>query len=440
MVIRRFYNFTAFLVLLCTAAPAAAADVVWGKVVDQSGQGLAQATVVCGDQRALTDADGDFLVPVAGGELVVKRSGYLSSRVAVKDGSPVVLESFRPRALYLSFYGAGHKGIRGRAIDLIERTELNAVVIDVKGDRGGVPYPSTILQTHDIGAQSEITLPNIRSLLAEFKQRGIYTIARIVVFKDNLLAEACPQYAVTDSSGRPWKDREGLGWVDPHQTAVQDYNLKIAEEAARLGFDEIQLDYVRFPDTARLHFSKPNSFENRVGAINTFLGRAKRMLDGYGTYLSADVFGYVCWNENDTYIGQHLETLLPNVDYMAPMLYPSGFSHGLPGYPSPMEAPYEIIQLSLQQALQRTQADPLRFRPWLQAFRDYAFDRRPFSAREIAAQIQAANDVGSNGYMLWNAANRYSDAGVPGAGVSKVADQASGDGGEGGVIQDTSGT
>jgi len=420
---RHLYSFVFFLLFSATGLPAIASEVVWGKVVDDRGQGLSQASVVCGGQRALTDADGDFLILAAGDTLVVKRSGYLAARTPLAADATVVLEPFMPRALYLSFYGAGHRGIRGRALDLIERTELNAVVIDVKGDRGRLSYPSAIMQAHDIGAQSEITLPNIRTLLADFKQRGIYTIARIVVFKDNQLAEAYPQYAVTDRSGKPWKDREGLGWVDPHQVAVQDYNLRIAEEAALLGFDEVQFDYVRFPDTARLSFSRPNSFENRSGAINDFLRRAKTLLDGYGTYLSADVFGYVCWNENDTFIGQHLETLLPHVDYMAPMLYPSGFSHGLPGYPSPMDAPYEIIQLSLQQALQRTNADPLRFRPWLQAFRDYAFDRRPFAAREISAQIQAARDSGSNGYMLWNAANRYSDAGVP-VEASRVADQA----------------
>ena len=415
------------LLVLLQVSAVSAGDVLWGRVIDQDGQGLKGALVVAGSERVLTDEDGDYLIEGEFDSLKVKRPGYLARQVDIVDAETIEMEAFTPKALYLSFYGAGHKGLRGRALDLIERTELNAVVIDVKGDRGGLSYPSNILQAHDVGAQEIITLPNIKELLADLKSRGIYTIGRIVVFKDNLLAEACPQYAVTDRGGKPWKDREKLGWVDPHIPEVINYNLAIVEEAAALGFDEIQFDYVRFPDTARLQFSKANNFENRVGAINGLLRQAKQVLDGYGTYLSADVFGYVCWNENDTWIGQHLETLLPLVDYMAPMLYPSGFSHGLPDYPSPMESPYEIIYLSLEEALHRTGAETVRFRPWLQAFRDYAFDRRHFKAREVSAQIEAAHDFGSNGYMLWNASNRYSDAGIPKLDVPSIADQVDGE-------------
>jgi len=389
-----------------------AADLLWGRVVSSQGEGLPGALVVAGESRVTTGTDGVFLLETDAAELVVKRPGYLAARVNRADADSIVLKAFTPRALYLSFYGAGHKGLRGEALELIRRTELNAVVIDIKGDRGLLSYPSGILLARDIGAQQLITLPDIRKQLAEYKALGIYTIARIVVFKDNPLAEACPQLAVTDQGGVPWKDREGLSWVDPFQPEVYAYNIAIAEEAARLGFDEVQFDYVRFPDTARLAFAKPNTFENRTLAINGFLEQAKHVLDGYGTYLSADVFGYTCWNENDTYIGQHLESLLPNVDYLSPMLYPSGFSHGLPGYPSPMEAPYEMIYLSLEQARSRTAVESVRFRPWLQAFRDYAFDRRHFRAEEIAAQVKAASDFGSHGYLLWNASNRYSEAGL----------------------------
>ncbi|WP_303722220.1 putative glycoside hydrolase [Malonomonas rubra] len=411
------------VVVLAALANSASADLLWGRVVDQDGQGLSGALVLSGAQRAISAADGEFLLEDPVEKVAVKRPGFLAAHVDIEAAEQIELQSFHPRALYLSFYGAAHQGLRGRALELIERTELNAVVIDIKGDRGELSYPSSILQAHDIGAQELVTLPHLAELVAELKGRGIYTIARIVVFKDNLFAEACPGSAVMDQSGRPWKDREKLGWVDPHQPEVVAYNLQVAEEAAQLGFDEVQFDYVRFPDTARLVFAKPNSFINRISAINDFLRQAKKILDGYGVYVSADVFGYICWNENDTYIGQHLETLLPHVDYLSPMLYPSGFSHGLPGFPSPMEAPYEMIYLSLEQAYRRTGADPLRFRPWLQAFKDYAFDRRRFKAAEISAQIRAANDFGSNGYMLWNAANRYSDAGLPVAKSVEVAGQ-----------------
>ena len=409
--------------ILCLIPVSASAGWLWGKVVDPSGKGIAGALVLSGEYRATTAEDGDFLLEDVDERLVVKCPGYLAERIESASATRIMLKPFTPRALYLSLYGASHSGLRSRALDLIRRTELNAVVIDVKGDRGHLSYPSRVFLAHDSGAQELITLPNLAALVADLKAEGIYTIARVVTFKDDKLAEACPEYAVLDASGRLFKDGEKLAWVDPYRPEVVEYNLQVAEEAAELGFDEVQFDYVRFPDTARLTFSRSNSFENRTSAINGFLREAKRRLDRYGVYLSADVFGYICWNENDTYIGQHLETILPNVDYLAPMLYPSGFSHGLPGYPSPMEAPYEMVYLSLEQAFVRTGADRVRFRPWLQAFRDYAFDRRHFSEREMVAQIDAARDFGSNGYMLWNASNRYSDAGLPRAPEPAVAEQ-----------------
>ena len=125
-------------------------------------------------------------------------------------------------------------------------------------------------------------------------------------------------------------------------------------------------------------------------------------------FLSADLFGYVCWNKNDTYVGQRLEDLVPLLDYISPMLYPSSFQYGIPGYALPVDHPYEIVFYTLRRAAQRTGIPALRFRPWLQAFRDYAFDRRDFTAEEIRGQIDAAEAFGSNGWMLWNPGNVYS--------------------------------
>jgi hypothetical protein len=129
-------------------------------------------------------------------------------------------------------------------------------------------------------------------------------------------------------------------------------------------------------------------------------------------FLAADIFGYVCWNLDDTGIGQMLERLVPHVDYLSPMLYPSGFHVGIPGCPDPVAHPYEIVYRSLDRAKQRTGLPPVRFRPWLQAFRDYAFDRRPFTGKEIRQQIRAAQDFGANGWMLWNPNNIYSAEGL----------------------------
>ena len=187
-----------------------------------------------------------------------------------------------------------------------------------------------------------------------------------------------------------------------------NYNIGIAVEAAKAGFDEIQFDYVRLPDATGLAYEMPWTEQNRVAAIDGFLTEARKALTPFNVFLAADVFGYICWNPGDTKIGQKLEHLAGIVDYVSPMLYPSTFQFGIPGYRNPVEHPYQIVRLSLEQARQRTHLPPVRFRPWLQAFRDYAFGGRPFTAGEIRAQIKAAEDVGADGWMLWNPHNQYS--------------------------------
>ena len=317
------------------------------------------------------------------------------------------LVPFAPKALYLTFYGVGERAIREPALNLIQHTELNALVIDVKGDRGWIPYKSSVSLAAEVGGQRIITVRDIDGLMKSFKEKGIYTIARIVVFKDNPLALAKPEWAVRTNGGEIWRDREGLAWVDPFRKEVWDYNIQIAIEAAQLGFDEIQFDYVRFPDASAPHFSQPNTEENRVKAISGFLQEARNRLMPYNVFLASDIFGYVCWNLNDTHIGQKLESLALPVDYLSPMLYPSGFQYGIPGYRNPVANPYEIVYLSLKRAQERTNFAPNRFRPWLQAFRDYAFDRRFFYGKEIRSQIKAAEKFGSLGWMLWNPQNNY---------------------------------
>ena len=139
---------------------------------------------------------------------------------------------------------------------------------------------------------------------------------------------------------------------------------------------------------------------------------ARTRLYPYNVFLAADIFGYVNWNFNDTDIGQKLEELSPYLDYISPMLYPSGFQFGIPGYRNPVANPYEIVYLTLKKAQQRTQLPPVRFRPWLQAFKDYAFDRRYFAGKEIKDQIKAVEKFGSNGWMLWNPRNVYMTDGL----------------------------
>ena len=374
------------------------------------------AFVTLGDAVARTETNGGFQMRGSGTRIGARAFGYQRTWIDLtqpQDGlNDVALRTFTPKALYLSFYGIGDRALRESALRLIESTELNAVVIDVKGDRGRIPYKSAVPLSAQVGAQSTLTIKDIEGLLKSLRGKGIYTIARIVVFKDNPLASAKPDWAVKLPGGAIWHDREDLAWTDPFNEQVWEYNLAVAEEAARYGFDEIQFDYVRFPDARGLVYSMPNTMENRVRAVSDFLRSARRKLVPYNVFVAADIFGYVCWNLDDTGIGQRLDQLAPYLDYLSPMLYPSGFHVGIPGIRDPVAHPYEIVYRSLARAKERTGLPGVRFRPWLQAFRDYAFDHRPFTGKEIGLQIKAATDFGSNGWMLWNPSNVYSPDGL----------------------------
>lgn len=386
---------------------------IFGRVMDYLTRKPIQGALITANNEVVqTDSNGIFILRNDVKKIGIRAYGYARGEQVIpflKGKTPlkIYLQPFTPKALYLTFYGIGDRSLRESALNLIDETELNALVIDVKGDRGMITYKSSIPFASEIGAQKLTIVKDIRSLLQSLRERGIYTIARIVVFKDNTLGLARPDLTVRTQDGRVWHDREDLIWVDPSRREVWGYNIDIAVEAAKKGFDEIQFDYVRFPDKKGLKFAVPNTEENRVKYISGFLMEAKKRLMPYNVFIAADIFGYVSWNLNDTFIGQRLENLFPCVDYISFMLYPSGFQFGLPGYRNPVAYPYQIVSLSLKKAQERTKISSVRFRPWLQAFRDYAFDRRHFNGPEIRDQIKAAEEFGSNGWMLWNPRNVY---------------------------------
>jgi hypothetical protein len=420
------FIFLLFLLLIPAipvSAPAYTIGYTTGKVVDFfTEKPIKGAFVTMNHDVTETDANGMFTVKTASDRVLVRAYGYLRAEqnvsmpfiTSLPITSPVLIKlvPFTPKALYLSFFGIGSSALREPALRLIENTELNALVIDVKGDRGMIPYRSAIPLASEIGAQKIITVRDMKGLIQSLKEKGIYTIARIVVFKDNLLAFARPELAIKAPGGAIWLDKEKLAWVDPSRKAVWEYNIDIAEEAARLGFDEIQFDYVRFPDAKGVAFSVPNTEENRVNSVTGFLKEARQRLAPYNVFLAADLFGYISWNLNDTLIGQRIEDVAPILDYFCPMLYPSGFQFGIPGYRLPVAYPYEIVYLTLKKGRERAGTQPNRFRPWMQSFRDYAFDKRHFTAKEIRDQIDAAEKFGSNGWMLWNPQNRYTADGL----------------------------
>ena len=387
-----------------------------GTIIDASTRKpIDGAFVTLGNNVVRTDTAGKFQIEGDGDSIGLRAYGHMRREIktnTLNDATPITLDTFIPKALYLSLFGIGDKQLREPALSLIHGTELNSLVIDLKDDMGRVAFRSSTPLAEEVGAQKIITIKDINSLVSNLHENGIYLIARIVVFKDDPLAMAKPDLAVRTAEGTIWKDREGLAWSNPFSKTVWDYNIDLAVEAARAGFDEIQFDYVRFPDATGLAYSEPNTEDNRIGAISGFLDDARKRLIPYNVFLAADIFGYVSWNTNDTYIGQKLENLATVLDYMSPMLYPSGFQFGIPGYPDPVHHPSEIVYFSLEKAKQRTKLPGIRFRPWLQAFRDYAFDRTPFQGEQIRAQIDATESLGSDGWMLWNPHNVYTWEGL----------------------------
>jgi len=390
-----------------------------GRVVDaQTGAPIRDALVTLADEVAHTAPDGTFRIERTGETLRLRAPGYARRDFATADlGNPhgeISLTPFQVKALYLTVYGAASKKLREAALETIAQNRMNALVIDVKGDRGIIPFKVDIPLAEEIGAQKLILIKDMPALMKSLKEKGLYLIARIVVFKDDPLAAARPQWAVKKGGG-VFRDREKLRWVDPFRREVWDYNLAIARAAAELGFDEIQFDYVRCPDTKGVVFSQPSNQETRTRAVTGFLKAAHEALAPDNVMVAADIFGYVLWNLDDTGIGQKIDAAVNSVDVVSPMLYPSGYHLGIPNYRNPVQHPYEIVYLSLKRAQERTGVSPRRFRPWLQAFRDYAFRGGDFGEERIKIQIKAAEAFGSSGWMFWNPRNIYPKTGFASA-------------------------
>jgi hypothetical protein len=406
-----------------TPAPVARrgdARAIAGRVLDAAtGSPLRGASIWAGPTEIVTDAEGRFTTgPIEAGTTVwVKTPGYERKKLTAGEGAAEVTVKLAPhavRAAYLTYYGVADRTIRQRVFDLVERSELNAVVIDIKGDRGLIPYRTSVQAALDAGAQGPVIIKDFDDQLAAWKARGIYTIARIVAFKDNVRANTRPDLAVIDTrTGKPWIDRENLAWVDPFREENWDYIIAVSKEAALKGFDEIQFDYVRFPTDGKLsaaRYSQPNNPGTRLPAIAAFLAKARRELGPTGVFLGADIFGYTAFNTNDTDIGQRIEEISVSLDYICPMVYPSGYHLGIPGVRNPVLNPYEIVKESVRLTRQRSQNPAAQVRPWLQDFKDYAFDKRIFGPGEVRAQIRGSDDGGGSGWMLWNPKNDYTGA------------------------------
>jgi hypothetical protein len=320
------------------------------------------------------------------------------------------------RGIYLNAYAAGSTNRLGSLLALADSTEINAFVIDVKDERG-IRYRSEIELAMELAQPGEVTIRDLSGLAARLKERGIWSIARIVVFKDPILSAARPQWSIRRPDGSVWLDREGHSWVSTWDPAVWDYNIDIAEEVARAGFDEIQFDYVRFPEAFRslpeqVH---PKADGTRSDAIAAFLDEARRRLHPHGAVVAADVFGLSPNDPRDVAIGQQWETVLSRADHVLPMVYPSHyFSTHLRGVSRPNQMPYETVFTSLGIGMVRWErlrdagVKPGRVIPWLQAFNAPWVDRNfPYGPEQADAQIRAVYDVGLDDWIFWHPGSRY---------------------------------
>ncbi|MBM4763807.1 GTP-binding protein [Bacillus sp. B15-48] len=325
------------------------------------------------------------------------------------------------KGLYLSAPNANDDTRFHHFVELLTETELNALVIDVKEDEGRVTYHSDIPLVKEVDSDHHPYLPKIDERLKTLKENNIYSIARIVVFKDPYLAQKKPELAIKKKDGNLYYSHN-IPWVDPYKKEVWDYVIDLAKEAARKGFDEIQFDYVRFPENAAkynpiVQFDNPEG-KTKAEVISEFLTYATEQLRPYGVFVSADVFGIATSDPTDSGIGQQWEMLNPTVDVLSPMIYPSHYANGSFGIPVPDAQPYSLIKQSLKVAQERNDAlkekEPntaiADIRPWLQDFTaTWVNGHIRYGAEQVKAQIQAANDLGINEYLIWNPANNYSE-------------------------------
>lgn len=409
---------SAFLAFLLLSSYVGYASAYNGRVVDDvTRQPVAGAIVTVAGNSVRTREDGSFQIGAVGGQISVRAHGYSRHDVAPPqfEDEPleIPLRSFSPQAIYLSLFGLEYLPLGDAVMGLLSTTRVNALVIDVKNEQGALSLRSPGPLAIQDGARGLATTTDVRGLLTHLHQSGMYAIARIAVFKDNYLAHAYPRMALRTKNGAILRDNDGIAWSDPRNKAVWEYNIAVAIEAARQGFDEIQFDFVRFPSVKTLTPAVRRASQARRAAIRGFLAAARAALMPHNVFVAANVYGYASWDPNDSNIGQKLEDIAAEVDYICLMLYPSSFKHGIPAARMPLDHPDKIVELSLRRAQQRTGLPALRFRPWLQAFRDHNFDHRPFGRPEISAQVQAAERFGSNGWMLWHPYSIYSEEDLP---------------------------
>lgn len=348
--------------------------------------------------------------------------GYIDERTPAKV-----------RGIYVTGPRAGLSESMQELIDLVDTTELNAMVIDIKNDSGLITYNMDLPIVQEIGT-FENYIPNIKELITELKSKDIYLIARVVAFKDPILAEQKPELSIKNSDGTIFRDKAGHSWVNPYKRQVWEYLIDISKEAALLGFDEIQFDYIRFSTDSRMKnvdFGEDSEGKSKIDIITEFTKYAAEQLKPLGVYVSADVYGTIIDSKVDAEIvGQNYADMAKYLDYICPMIYPSHYADGTYGIQHPDLEPYNLILKSLQKSVNALEeinedsndesnedsyedSDKAIVRPWLQDFTAvWLSDYKTYGPDEIRAQVEAVYDAGYEEWILWNGSNNYTEGGL----------------------------
>ncbi len=385
-----------------------------GVVTDAAtGQPISGTLVYSGTLIVATDAKGAYHldnVP-AKTALTFKSPGYrkTQSEVSGVTRRDIKLAPFLVKAIHIPF-GLPAERVR-ELMDLANKTELNAIVITVKSEKGRLGWDSQVPLAKDIGAPS--TRPDtidLREVVERCKMQNIYCIARLAVFQDTLLAGTRPNLAIRNLNGTVFTENGGQQWLNPYNTDNWTYNIALAKEIVALGFDEVQFDYVRFPGRITgVTFGTDYTEDTRVAAIAGFLARAQKELRPTGVFISADVFGLTTATEDDQGTGQRLRDLGPYLDYISPMVYPDtwvGASDlltkglGIRNCAVADLCPYDVVYNSYKRAVEKTSA---KVRLWLQAYPGHG----DFGVPQYRMQRKAANDAGSYGWMFWSGTGTY---------------------------------
>lgn len=322
------------------------------------------------------------------------------------------------KGVYVSAYVAGTPSMMDAIIEQVDKTEVNAIVIDVKDDNGKITFAMDSPLVTEIEAV-EAFIPDVSSLMKKLKEHDIYTIARVVAFRDPYLAEKKPELSLKLADGSIYRDNKGLAWVNPYKQEAWDYLVEVGVEAHKAGFDEVQFDYIRFSTEKGInnvvYEESDTKGRSKTEIITEFVDYAYDKLSEEGVFVAADVFGAIMGGGQDSdSVGQSYGDMAKNLDYICPMIYPSHYGDGNFGIEHPDTQPYDTILAALKKSstdLKNYEADGEHqavVRPWLQDFTaSYLKNYIPYGDAEIRAQIQAVYDAGYDEWILWSAACKY---------------------------------